>query len=220
MNVDCNDDDDNDNDNDNVNDNDGDNDNDNDNDNGICSGISTKWLFIHCLQIELEFESVDEQVRFIFVFISKFFGPGTPTPPPTCTDQVTSSSTSSARLSPSPKASPKEEKKPKQKSKNGEMPEWMVNFVETNNLIVGKDVKLDESKTTGRRRSWTANSGTGTAKAGTRTGTGTGAKTSGTKPRASPGVARRGGTSPVGSRSPGGRPVTPGKATNRKSVPH
>ena len=25
---------------------------------GICSGISTKWLFIHCFQIELEF-SVD-----------------------------------------------------------------------------------------------------------------------------------------------------------------
>ena len=26
---------------------------------GICSGISTKWLFIHCFQIELEFRSVD-----------------------------------------------------------------------------------------------------------------------------------------------------------------
>ena len=25
----------------------------------ICSGIFTKWLFIHCLQIELEFRSVD-----------------------------------------------------------------------------------------------------------------------------------------------------------------
>ena len=25
---------------------------------GICSGISTKWLFIHCLQIKLEFRSV------------------------------------------------------------------------------------------------------------------------------------------------------------------
>ena len=110
------------------------------------------------------------------------------------------------------------------------MPEWMVHFVETNNLIVGKDVKLDESKTTGRPRSST-NSGTGTTKTGTRTGTGTGTKTSGsgssratgsttgTKSRASPGVAKRVGTSPVGSRSPGARPVTPGKATNRKSVP-
>ena len=26
---------------------------------GICSGISTKWLFIHCSQIEQEFRSVD-----------------------------------------------------------------------------------------------------------------------------------------------------------------
>ena len=26
---------------------------------GICSGISTKWLFIHCFQTELEFRSVD-----------------------------------------------------------------------------------------------------------------------------------------------------------------
>ena len=27
--------------------------------NGICRGISTRWLFIHCFQIELEFRSVD-----------------------------------------------------------------------------------------------------------------------------------------------------------------
>jgi len=26
---------------------------------GICSGIFTEWLFIHCFQIELEFKSVD-----------------------------------------------------------------------------------------------------------------------------------------------------------------
>ena len=26
---------------------------------GICSGISTKWLFIHCFLIDLEFRSVD-----------------------------------------------------------------------------------------------------------------------------------------------------------------
>ena len=29
------------------------------NNNGICSGISTRWLFIHCFQIELKFRSVD-----------------------------------------------------------------------------------------------------------------------------------------------------------------
>ena len=26
---------------------------------GLCSGISTKWLFIDCVQIKLEFRSVD-----------------------------------------------------------------------------------------------------------------------------------------------------------------
>ena len=26
---------------------------------GICSGISTKWLFIHCFQVKLKFRSVD-----------------------------------------------------------------------------------------------------------------------------------------------------------------
>ena len=25
----------------------------------ICSGFSTKWVFIHCFQIELEFRSVE-----------------------------------------------------------------------------------------------------------------------------------------------------------------
>ena len=29
------------------------------NNNGICSGVSTKWLFIHCFQMELEFRSAD-----------------------------------------------------------------------------------------------------------------------------------------------------------------
>ena len=38
------------------------------------------------------------------------------------------------------------EKEKKQRNNDGEMPEWMVNFVTTNNLVVGKDVKLDESK--------------------------------------------------------------------------
>ena len=32
---------------------------DTNNNNGICSGISTRWLFIHRFQIELEFRSVD-----------------------------------------------------------------------------------------------------------------------------------------------------------------
>ena len=33
--------------------------NNNNNNNGIFSGISTRWLFIHRFQIELEFRSVD-----------------------------------------------------------------------------------------------------------------------------------------------------------------
>ena len=49
-----NDDDDDDDDDDNYSDNDND-----DDDNGICSGVSTEWLFIHCFQIELEFGSVE-----------------------------------------------------------------------------------------------------------------------------------------------------------------
>ena len=35
------------------------NNNNNNNNNGICSSISTKWLFIHFFQIQLEFRSVD-----------------------------------------------------------------------------------------------------------------------------------------------------------------
>ena len=35
------------------------NNNNNNNNNGICSSISTKWLFIHYFKIELEFRSVD-----------------------------------------------------------------------------------------------------------------------------------------------------------------
>ena len=35
------------------------NNNNNNNNNRICSGISSRWLFIHCFQIELEFRSVD-----------------------------------------------------------------------------------------------------------------------------------------------------------------
>ena len=43
------------------------------------------------------------------------------------------------------------EKEKKQRNNNGEMPEWMVNFATTNNLVVGKDVKLDESKASLRK---------------------------------------------------------------------
>ena len=39
------------------------NNNNNNNNNGICSGISTRWLFIHCFQIELEFRSVGFLMR-------------------------------------------------------------------------------------------------------------------------------------------------------------
>jgi len=166
----------------------------------------------------------------------EFFSPGTPTPPSTYTDQLNGAPKSPGNLS-AGHSSPKQEKKAKQKSSNGEMPEWMVNFVKTNNLVVGQDVKLDESKTTGKRRSSTSASGTGTTtktgtKTGTGTGTGTGTKTglgslrsggvtSGSKsPRSSPGGAKRGGTSPGSSRSPAaGRPVTPSKGASRKSVP-
>ena len=45
--------------NNNNNNNNNSNNNNNNNNNGICSGISTRWLFIHCFQIELEFRSVD-----------------------------------------------------------------------------------------------------------------------------------------------------------------
>ena len=106
------------------------------------------------------------------------------------------------------------------------MPEWMINFVTTNNLVVGKDVKLDESKANRKRRSSTSTSGTvTTTKTGTKTGTGTGSKAGSSSPRvasksrASPAVARKADNSPAGSRSPSiGRPVTPAKGTSRRSV--
>lgn len=158
------------------------------------------------------------------VFV-QFFSPGTPTPPSTETDQLIAAPKSPTSLS-AGNTSPKQTKKTKQKTNNGEMPEWMVNFVTTNNLVVGQDVKLDESKVTPRRRSSTATSGTGTTtKTGTKTGTGTrtgGSPRSGKGPsrpksRASPGVAKRGGNSPKGSPTPAAeRPVTPSKG---KSVP-
>ena len=106
------------------------------------------------------------------------------------------------------------------------MPEWMINFVTTNNLVVGKDVKLDESKANRKRRSSTSTSGTGnTTKTGTKTGTGTGSKAGSSSPRvasksrASPAMARKADNSPAGSRSPSiGRPVTPAKGTTRRSA--
>ena len=54
------------------------------------------------------------------------------------------------------------EKEKKQRNNNGEMPELMVNFVTTYELLVGKDVKLDESKASQRKkRSSNATSGKG-----------------------------------------------------------
>ena len=54
------------------------------------------------------------------------------------------------------------EKEKTRRNNNGEMPEWMVNFVTTNNLVVDKDVKLDELKASQRKkRSSNATSGKG-----------------------------------------------------------
>ena len=86
------------------------------------------------------------------------------------------------------------EKEKKQRNNNGEMPEWMVNCVTTNNLVVGKDVKLDESKASQRKkRSSNATSGKGNgARVGTKTGSkgGAGSQTSRPKSRSSPGGPR------------------------------
>lgn len=151
----------------------------------------------------------------------KFFSPGTPSPPSTNTDKPDPSNISAGK-----RTSPKQEKKQKQKTNDGEMPEWMINFVTTNNLVVGKDVKLDESKANRKRRSSTSTSGTGTTtKTGTKTGTGTGSKAGSSSPRvasksrASPAVAKKADNSPAGSRSPSiGRPVTPAKGAGRRSA--
>ena len=108
------------------------------------------------------------------------------------------------------------EKEKKQINNNGEMPEWMVNFVTRNNLVVGKDVKLDESKASQRKkRSSNATSGKGNgARVGTKTGSkaGAGSQTSGPKSRSSPGGRKKSGISPTGPRRPSvGGPVTPAK---------
>lgn len=155
------------------------------------------------------------------MYLVKFFSPGTPSPPSTNTDKPYPSNISAGK-----RTSPKQEKTQKQKTNDGEMPEWMINFVTTNNLVVGKDVKLDESKANRKRRSSTSTSGTGnTTKTGTKTGTGTGSKAGSSSPRvasksrASPAVARKADNSPSGSRSPSiGRPVTPAKGTTRRSA--
>ena len=108
------------------------------------------------------------------------------------------------------------EKEKKQRNNNGEMPEWMVNFVTTNNLVVGKDVKLDESKASQRKnRSSNATSGKGNgARVGTKTGSkaGAGLETSRPKSRSSPGGPEKSGISPTGPRRPSvGRPIAPAK---------
>lgn len=79
-----------------------------------------------------------------------------------------------SKPSPSP---PRTKGKPKpDKKKNGEMPDWMLKFVNDKQLTVGDDVKLDETKQQkGRRSSSTAGlstrTGTGTSKSSTGTGT-------------------------------------------------
>ena len=108
------------------------------------------------------------------------------------------------------------EKEKKQRNNNGEMPEWMINFVTTNNLVVGKDVKLGESKASQRqKRSSNASSGKGNgARVGTKTGSkaGAGSQTSRPKSLSSPGGPKKSGSSPTGPRRPSvGRPITPAK---------
>ena len=108
------------------------------------------------------------------------------------------------------------EKEKKQRNNNGEMTEWMVNFVTRNNLVVGKDVKLDESKASQRKkRSSYATSGKGNgARVGTKTGSkaGAGLQTSRPKSRSSPGGPKKSGIGPTGPRRPSvGRPMTPAK---------
>lgn len=149
------------------------------------------------------------------MYLVKFFSPGTPSPPSTNTDKPDPSNISTGK-----RTSPKQEKKQKQKTNNGEMPEWMINFVTTNNLVVGKDVKLDESKANRKRRSSTSTSGTGnTTKTGTGSKAGSSSPRVASKSRASPAVARKADNSPAGSRSPSiGRPVTPAKGTSRRSA--
>ena len=105
------------------------------------------------------------------------------------------------------------EKEKKQRNYNGEMPEWMLNFVTTNNLVVGKDVKLHGSKASQRKkRSSNATSGKGNgARVGTKTGSkaGAGSQTSRPKSRSSPGGPKKSGISPIGARRLSvGRPIT------------
>ena len=115
------------------------------------------------------------------------------------------------------------EKEKKRRNNNGEMPEWMVNFVTTNNLVVGKDVKLDESQASqSKKRSSNVTSGKGkSARAGSKTGSkaGAGTQTSRPKSRSSPGGPKKSGSSPTGPRRPSvGRPITPAKGTNKKLI--
>ena len=146
-----------------------------------------------------------------------FFSPDILTDPSTLTDQLSipPAPSSPGKLSVASN-SPELEKEKRQRNNNGEMPEWMVNFVTTNNLIVGKDVKLDESKASQKKkRSSHATSGKGNgARVGTKTGSkaGVGSQTSRPKSRSSPGGPKKSGISPTGPRRPSvGRPITPAK---------
>ena len=149
----------------------------------------------------------------------QFFSPGTPTPPSTHTDQLNAAPSPSSPSNLSFGISSEPEKKEKQKTgNNGEMPEWMINFVTTNNLVVGKDVKLDESiAAEAKKRSFTSSGTVTKAKAGSKTGSKTSARSSRSGTRLGPSVAKRSGSSPTGSRRPSvGRPITPAKGTSRK----
>lgn len=149
----------------------------------------------------------------------EFFSPGTPTPPSTHTDQLNAAPSPSSPSNLSFGISSEPEKKEKQKTgNNGEMPEWMINFVTTNNLVVGKDVKLDESiAAEAKKRSFTSSGTVTKAKAGSKTGSKTSARSSRSGTRLGPSVAKRSGSSPTGSRRPSvGRPITPAKGTSRK----
>ncbi|KAK2561488.1 Voltage-dependent T-type calcium channel subunit alpha-1H [Acropora cervicornis] len=154
----------------------------------------------------------------------EFFSPDIATHPSTLTDELSNAPAPSSpgKLSAGSDSSEMEKEK-KRRNNNGEMPEWMVNFVTTNNLVVGKDVKLDESQASqSKKHSSNVTSGKGkSVRAGSKTGSkaGAGSQTSRPKSRSSPGGPKKSGSSPTGPRRPSvGRPITPAKGTNKKLI--
>jgi hypothetical protein len=105
----------------------------------------------------------------------------------------------------SPKAKTKTGKAEEQK--DGEMPDWMVKFVNDKKLTVGDDVKLDDSKQQKGRRS------SSTSGLSTRTGTGTSKSSAGTGTLKS-------GTGTLKSRSTGNIPSDVETVGRKKSSPH